>query len=85
MFFIRQQPARSARKGESAENPTGSENMASTQGRSSVPGRADVLSVGLRGDIKAMSQETCMGHQQSDRLIVAMKPVKVGGAKGSGH
>ncbi len=71
--------------GESAENPTGSENMASTQGRSSVPGRADILSVGLRGDIKARSQETCMGHQQSDRLIVAMKPVKAGGAKGSGH
>ena len=71
--------------GLSVENPTGSENMASIQGRSSVPGRADVLSIGLRGDIKARSQETCMGHQQSDRLIVAMKPVKVGGAKGSGH
>jgi len=26
-----------------------------------------------------------MGYQQSDRLIVMMKPVKVGGAKGSGH
>jgi len=35
--------------------------MASTQGRSSVPGRADVLSIGLRGDVKAKSQETCMG------------------------
>ena len=67
------------------ENPTGSESRASMQGVSSVPGRADILSDGLRGDVKARSQETCMRYQQSDRLIVVMKPVKVGGAKGSGH
>jgi hypothetical protein len=59
--------------------------MASTQGRSSVPGRADILSVGLRGDVKARSQETCMGYQQSDRQVVVLKPVKAGGAKGPGH
>ncbi len=85
MFSIRQQPVRTGRDGESGESPTWSESMASTQGRSSVPGRADILSVGLRGDVKAMSQETCMGYQQSDRQVVVLKPVKAGGAKGPGH
>lgn len=85
MSFIGQQPARTGRDGESGESPTWSESMASTQGMSRVPGRADILSVGLIGDVKAKSQETCMGYQQSDRQVVVLKPVKAGGAKGPGH